>query len=142
MPIAPGVEVYDVSLAPVVASGIVLTNGELEGALATSVAAILRDDPGQEELEETLAAVANTTFATAGLREALDVQISPAGWRVGEAIAEAYLIEHRDCPFPCPSGRDLKNPHARPAGTDLVGFQRVAAAPGHRFAFGEVKTSW
>jgi hypothetical protein len=141
MPIAPGVEVYDVSHAPVVATGIVLNNRELDGALATSVASILRDDPGQEELEETLANVANTTFATEGLREALDVEISPLGWRVGEAIAEAYLVEHRDCSFPWPGGRDLKNPNASPAGTDLVGFQRLAGASGHRFAFGEVKTS-
>lgn len=61
------------------------------------------------------------------------------GWRVGEALAEVYLIEHRQCEFPWPGGRDLKNPSASPAGTDLVGFYRYNDEV--RFAFGEVKTS-
>jgi hypothetical protein len=61
-------------------------------------------------------------------------------WRVGEAIAESYLVEHRHCEFRWPGGRDLKNPESSPAGTDLVGFQ-TDAATSVRFSFGEVKTS-
>jgi len=61
-------------------------------------------------------------------------------WRVGEAIAESYLVEHRHCEFPWPGGRDLKNPDSSPAGTDLVGFQ-THATTSVRFSFGEVKTS-
>ena len=55
-------------------------------------------------------------------------------------MAEAFLEDHRDCIFPWPTGRDLRNPNASPAGTDLVGFQ-TSHAEEPRFAFGEVKTS-
>jgi hypothetical protein len=68
--------------------------------------------------------------------------MTPENWRVGEGLAEAFLTEHRACEFPWPTERDLKNPNASPAGTDLVGFQNMGTiAEPHRFAFGEVKTS-
>lgn len=82
----------------------------------------------------------STQFESIRLRAALDRTTEPQDWQVGEAMAEAYLTDHRDCQFPWPSSRDLRNPSASLAGADLVGFQKHAASA--RFAFGEVKTSW
>jgi hypothetical protein len=58
---------------------------------------------------------------------------------VGEALAQAFLAAHRNCTFPWPASRDLRNPVSSPAGTDLVGF--VDFDSEGLFAFGEVKTS-
>ena len=61
-------------------------------------------------------------FASDNLRSALSAKHPVFDWQVGEAMAEAYLVDHRQCEFPWPSGRDLRNPEASPAGADLVGF--------------------
>jgi hypothetical protein len=60
-------------------------------------------------------------------------------WRVGEAIAEAYLTDHRSCEFPWPDGRDERKGGSSLPGADLVGFG--IDRDGDCFAFGEVKTS-
>ena len=60
-------------------------------------------------------------------------------WRVGEAIAEAYLTDHRSCRFPWPDGRDERKGGSSLPGADLVGFG--IDRDGDCFAFGEVKTS-
>ena len=135
-----GKDVYDVDAAPVVAKGVSLSTQELEQALEARVCGLLWDDAGHEELDELLSSVTTTAFEEDRLREVLSQEFEPEDWRVGEALAEAYLVDHKDCQFPWPGGRDLKNPSASAAGTDLVGFQ--AMGTGYRFAFGEVKTSW
>jgi hypothetical protein len=143
MPTSAGIEVYNVDVAPVVARGATMTDAELDTALTTGVGAILRDDDGNDEIATTLAGVADTNFSSEALRRVLSVTTEPEGWRVGEALAESFLVEHRQCEFPWPMGRDLRNPNASPAGTDLVGLQQVGAANAeHRLAFGEVKTSY
>jgi hypothetical protein len=143
MPTSAGLEVYNVDVVPLVARGATMTDLELDTALATGVGAILRDDDGNDEIATTLAGVADTDFSNDALRRVLDVTPEPEGWRVGEALAESFLVEHRHCEFPWPMGRDLRNPNASPAGTDLVGFQETGAGNAdHRLAFGEVKTSY
>ncbi len=143
MPVAIGVQHYAVGAPPVIAYGAGISDAELDVALQTSVAPLLRDDSGRIELEGLLSGLANTTFETQSLRRILESAPEPEGWRVGEALAEAFLVEHRQCSFPWPCGRDLKNPNASPAGTDLVGFQATTAvSDSYRFAFGEVKTSF
>ena len=126
-----------------VARGTTMSDAELDIALATDVAVILRDDAGLDDIATTLAGIADTGFSNDALRRVLDVAPDPTGWRVGEALAEAFLVEHRRCEFPWPMGRDLRNPNASPAGTDLVGFQATGTGnTDHRFAFCEVKTSY
>jgi len=143
MATSAGTEVYNVDVGRLVARGATMTDPELETALGTDVAAILRDDAGRVDIATTLAAVADTAFANEGLRRVLAVTSEPEGWRVGEALAESFLVEHRSCEFPWPTGRDLRNPNASPAGTDLVGFQKTnAGTENYRLAFGEVKTSY
>ena len=86
-----------------------------------------------------LAGVAETEFAQEQLAEVLAIPNKIENWRVGEAIAEAYLTEHRKCLFPWPDGRDERKSGSSLPGADLVGIQ--IDDQGDRLAFGEVKTS-
>ncbi len=142
MTMAVGTELYNADVAPVVARGVSYVDAELDAALSGSVSKILWDDAGMAELETVLTSLVTTDFSDKNVKRILASHHTPENWRVGEGLAEAFLVEHQDCEFPWPSGRDLKNPAASPAGTDLVGFQRTTAETDiHRFAFGEVKTS-
>ena len=137
-----GAEAYNVDVVPVTARGASYTAEELDVAIRGPVSRILRDVSGQADLAAILTSVVTTEFSDTCVRRVLTNHSDPENWRVGEGLAEAFLIEHRSCEFPWPSGRDLKNPSASPAGTDLVGFQHAGpTAAAHRFAFGEVKTS-
>ena len=63
----------------------------------------------------------------------------PEDWRVGEALAESYLVHQKNCFFPWPDGRDERKTGSSLPGADLVGFQ--SNGTNDFFAFGEVKTS-
>jgi len=142
MAVAAGTEVYNVDATPVMARGVSYTEVELDSALKDSVSQILWDDAGTTDLQAILTSVVTTDFSDKSVKRVLASDPVPANWRVGEGLAEAFIAEHRSCEFPWPSGRDLKNPSASPAGTDLVGFQNTkTTVNAHRFAFGEVKTS-
>ena len=103
------------------------------------VAAVLFDDAGKADIEGILSGFAETEFELAGLRRVLQDPDRVEDWRVGEAIAEAYLTEHRSCRFPWPDGRDERKGGSSLPGADLVGFGNDR--DGDCFAFGEVKTS-
>lgn len=142
MTLPAGTELYNADVPPVTARGVSYTDAELDTALRGSVSRILWDDVGTADLQAILTSVVTTEFSDKSVKRVLGSRPQLENWRVGESIAEAFLIEHRDCNFPWPSGQDLKNPKASPAGTDLVGFQEtIATTDVHRFAFGEVKTS-
>lgn len=139
MTVPVGKEVYNVDTTPVVARGVLYNQAELDFALQERVRPIIHDD--HIEAREMLARCAKTKFALSRVQAILATpKTPPEDWRVGEALAEAYLSDHCNCIFPWPGGRDLKNSSASPAGTDLVGFQRQGVD--FRFAFGEVKTSY
>lgn len=112
---------------------------ELDAALAGPVSSVLFDDEGKANLEDILTGLAETSFAQEGLRRVLEVPDELEDWRVGEAIADAYLTEHRSCDFPWSDGRDEKKQRSSLPGADLVGFGRDSE--GDCLAFGEVKTS-
>lgn len=133
---------YDTGTPPVIAHGLSYDNEQVGEILSGPVKEILQDTAGNDELQELLGSVVSTEFEQEGLRELLADDTVPNNWRVGEAIAEAFVADKGDCVFPWPTGRDLKNPNTSPAGCDLTGFQPVddEALP-YRFAFGEVKTS-
>lgn len=142
MTIPTGVECYSVGCGPVVACGLTYNEAELTLALDGAVASIIRDDTGDRFLYELLNGIATTDFQRENVDRILTTKRVPEDWRVGEAIAEGYLVEYRACSFPWPAGRDQRNPDSSPAGADLVGFQFTDEEPNqHRFAFGEVKTS-
>jgi hypothetical protein len=139
MKIPAGKKSYAVGTPPVKADGLLLSQADLDFTLEHRLPPLLRDDAGKKKLEEYLGGLAKTAFAAEQIAAALHVVHPLKDWQVGEVLAEAYLIDHRDCEFPWPAGRDLRNPNASPAGADLVGFQKHGST--RRFAFGEVKTS-
>jgi hypothetical protein len=139
MKITAGKKSYSAGTPPVKADGLSFSQTELDYALEQRLPPLLRDDVGKSKIEEYLGGVAKTAFAADQLKTALNATCPVKDWQVGESLAEAYLVDHRDCEFPWPTGRDLRNPNASPAGADLVGFQKYGVT--RRFAFGEVKTS-
>jgi hypothetical protein len=139
MTIPAGREVYNCDQPPVRAKGLKFNNSELDRALKQNVIDILDDRAGHVEIQQLVSSVATTQFDANRISEILNHQPFVEDWRVGEALSEAYLAEHRNCMFPWPMVRDLKNPTASPAGADLVGVVNISGQD--RFAFGEVKTS-
>ncbi|MCY4657781.1 MAG: hypothetical protein OXC80_13330 [Gammaproteobacteria bacterium] len=92
-----------------------------------------------EEFAQFLAVTGDTEFGddtTLHMIENLD-QIE--SWRVGEAIAEAYLTDHRSSFFPWSSRWDEKTRRASLPGADLIGL--AFSDKEDCFVFGEVKTS-
>ncbi len=137
--IAAGTIAYAKGAPPCSGGGRSLTTAEADAAITKTVASLVMDTAGKAEIKALLASVAEADFEQAGLEELLADPDSVENWRVGEAIGEAYLTEHRACMFPWPDGRDVRKEGSSLPGADLVGFQKDAV--GDRFAFGEVKTS-
>jgi len=138
MAVSQGTETYVADIAPVRARGLSYTDAELEEALRGDVADVVYDTAGTTAVADLLASVATTEFESDELKRILETPPAPEDWRVGEALAQVFLSQHRNSHFPWPSSRDLRNPVSSPAGTDLVGFSESSDP---RFAFGEVKTS-
>ena len=139
MKVSAGETTYVVGKAPCSGVGLKWLEEELNDALEHRVAEVLFDDEGAVIIEEILADVTATDFAQDALRRVLAKPSSVEDWRVGEAIAEAYLTDNRSCDFPWTVSRDEKKRESSLAGADLVGFS--LDDEGDCFAFGEVKTS-
>lgn len=139
MTISAGELNYSHGTAPCSGQGLVWTDDDLDTALAERITALVFDDEGKADIEGILSGLAETEFAQEGLREVLSDPDDVEDWRVGEAIAEAYLTDHRVCQFPWPDARDERKSGSSLPGADLVGFQ--SDYDGDVLAFGEVKTS-
>lgn len=138
MTVPAGEPVYDLGATNCTGCGLRWSTEALDDA-TDSVAALLFDDKGKADIEDILAGVADTEFAQETLRRVLGAPSPVEDWRVGEAIAETYLTNHRSCSFPWPDGRDERKSGSSLPGADLVGF--IADDNGDCLAFGEVKTS-
>jgi hypothetical protein len=101
-----GVTAYTIATSPVSGCGVVFNSAEIDQALAGPVADIVFDVPGDREIEALLSSIAETEFDQSGIRRILNNQRTVENWRVGEALAEAYLVTHRSCQFPWPDARD------------------------------------
>ncbi len=139
MTVAAGTVVYSLGNIPVIASGLSWADHELDQALKGKVSEIVFDDAGKADVAGLLASVATTDFDRGVVTQILGHLPEPEDWRVGEAIAEAYLVLHRACMFPWPDARDERRAGSNLPGADLVGFRTQEETD--RFAFGEVKTS-
>ncbi|MGI6353877.1 MAG: hypothetical protein ACOX6W_02070 [Lentisphaeria bacterium] len=137
--IAVGTVCYRLGELPCIGMGRSWNAKELDAAIHGQVSALVFDIQGKADIEELLAGVVETSFEHEQLARALDTPDDVEGWRVGEAIAEAYLTEHRNCMFPWPDSRDERKSGSSLPGADLVGIQRDKQ--GDCFVFGEVKTS-
>lgn len=139
MTVAPGEAIYASGAPPCTGLGLRWSGEELDAALTGPVAAVLFDDEGTADIEEILLGLADTEFEQDGLRRVLAGPTRIEDWRVGEAIAETWLTDHRDCHFPWPDGRDERKRGSSLPGADLVGLH--TDTHGDCLAFGEVKTS-
>ena len=139
MSLATGRVEYTLGAAPVTGCGLSWTMEELDAALEGPVAEVVFDDTGIADLTALLESIPDTDFDPFEVRRILAGRKVPENWRVGEALAEAYLVDHRSCSFPWPDERDERKSGSSLPGADLVGFQRDGETS--RFAFGEVKTS-
>ncbi len=139
MTVAVGETVYSHGTAPCSGIGLRWSSEELNLALGERVPSLVFDDEGKTDIEGILSGLAETEFAQENLRKILADTKDIENWRVGEAIAEAYLTDHRSCQFPWPDGRDERKHGSSLPGADLVGFR--TDTDGDVLAFGEVKTS-
>ncbi len=139
MGIPIGEVVYSLGTAPCSGVGLAWTRSDLDQAMRSSVQSVLFDDEGRLSLEELLTGMADTEFAQEGVQNVLSTRTPVEDWRVGEAIAESYLLEYRACTFPWPDSRDERIAGSSLPGADLVGFGEDEK--GTCLAFGEVKTS-
>lgn len=139
MSVAIGKTVYSCGSAPCTGEGLAWTDEELDAAMSGPVTAVLFDDEGMSNIGAILSNLADTEFAQEGLKRALSAPENIEDWRVGEAIAEVYLTDHRSCLFPWQDGRDERKAGSSLPGADLVGF--TTDRDGDCLAFGEVKTS-
>jgi hypothetical protein len=134
-----GTEQYRVDADRLLAAGASFDENGLTSILRERVLEVLADTAGRAEVGTFLAELPETSFGQERLEAILKEPPTLEPWRICEALAEVFLVDARECNFPWPAGRDLKNPKSSPAGADLVGFTQDDA--GDRFAFGEVKTS-
>lgn len=142
MRVARGTEVYNADVPPVVARGMTLTQEDVDKARADRLPGILTDAPGREQLLEFYTSLELTEFDQENVAKALQPipeEEHSRGWREGEALAEAWLTDHKDCDFPWPFNRDLRHHRASLPGAELVGL--TGAENDAQFAFGQVKTS-
>jgi hypothetical protein len=142
MAIAAGSIQYSADCAPVVAQGLVHSDGELIAALDGPVRALIEDEDGKRKARQAAESLGLTDFERANLDLILDAQHDLEDWRVGEAYGETYLRDHRLCYFPWPDKWDERKSRSSLPGADLVGFQTTGArGSSFRFAFGEIKSS-
>jgi hypothetical protein len=91
MTMSAGIEVYNADVAPVTARGAAYAGAELDAALSGSVSCILWDDAGTANIQAILTNVITTDFSDQSLKRVLSNRATPKNWRVGEALAEAFL---------------------------------------------------
>lgn len=103
MPMPSGQLAYDAGTQPVIAHGLSYQDEQVSEMLAGPVKHILQDTAGIDELQELLGSVVSTEFEQEGLRQALIDETVPDNWRVGEAIAEAFVADKGNCVFPWPT---------------------------------------
>ena len=139
MSIAIGIIEYTLGTSPVNGCGFSWATDELNAALEGAISEVVFDDSGKADISALLSGVAETDFEKSQVERILASTKLPEDWRVGEALAESYLVHQRDCFFPWPDGRDERKTGSSLPGADLVGFQKEGNED--FFAFGEVKTS-
>lgn len=139
MKVAAGGVAYNQGIPPCTGIGLVWTEEELCEGIDGRVKEVLFDDDGKAQIEDIFSGQDDTGFVQDALRQVLNDPGYIEDWRVGEAIAEAYLVAHRDCIFPWPVIRDVRKSGSSLPGADLVGLGTDAG--GYCLAFGETKTS-
>jgi hypothetical protein len=121
--------------------GISMAEGEVFKSFMTNdVASRLHDEEGASEFEAHLRGLASTGFAVDSLNKILAAATpEERGWAVGEALAEAYLMNKHNVIWPWNMQRDKRTAKASLPGADLIGFE--INGKNIRLVLGEVKSS-
>jgi hypothetical protein len=113
---------------------------EFDVFLNKQVKSRLNDNEGTNDFQSCLRGIALTGMGQDCLEEVLTAEILESrDWAVGEALAEAWLMETYEVKFPWNMERDKRVPFASLPGADLVGF--IKEKNGFKLILGEVKTS-
>jgi len=113
---------------------------ELDFFINGTVKSRLDDNEGTEAFHDCLRGLELTGMGKTCLEEVLTANVQETrNWAVGEALAEAWLIERYAIIFPWNMERDKRNPFASLPGADLVGF--IKEKDEFQLVLGEVKTS-
>ena len=139
MIVSAGEVAYKLEASPCTGIGLIWLDKDLESAMCDPIPAILFDYEGTANIAGILTELADTEFQREGVSRILAHSNDIEDWRVGEAIAQVYLTDHRSCYFPWPVGRDERKRRSSLPGVDLVGFG--VDEDGDCLALGEVKTS-
>ena len=107
--VAKGTVVYQLGAGPCSGTGIEWTPEESREALDGPVADVLDDGIGTRIVTDVLGTLTQAEFDT-GRIEAVAATVSKPSYRLGEAIAEAYLSSWRDCTFQWLVSHDLRQP--------------------------------
>lgn len=130
---------YNLSYPSVLGQGLSISEESLNDLISGPITDLVFDSEGNDIIANLLTGVADTEFEKQKLQSILQTESIPEDWRVGEAIAEHYFTEEKECLFPWPDGRDERKRNSSLPGADLVGFKKDDESS--LFAFGEVKTS-
>lgn len=139
MKFSEGKQVYKLSESNCIGVGLRWSKDQVNGDLIARVGEVFFDEQGNEEFLELLTGVGGSEFSTIELKHTWLKFGTFDLWRVGEAIAEAFLVDNCSCNFPWPMSRDSRRQTASLPGADLVGLKKDKAS--YRFIFGEIKTS-
>lgn len=108
MPIASGTIQYQLGTEPVTGCGLSYSSSELDIALAGPIVEIVFDDRGKTNIKALITGLSETDFEKHEVERILSHDKPPENWRVGEALAESYLVYQRNCFFPWSDERDKK----------------------------------
>ncbi len=139
MKVSLGKMVYSLGNPPCTGVGFKWSTNDLNKALEGKVSSILFDDEGAENIQQMMGTAELAHFEQAALNRIRTIPKSIEDWRVAQAIAIAWLTDHRQCLFPWNDSRDQRKRGSSLPGADLVGL--ITDSLGERFAFGEIKSS-
>lgn len=91
----PEVTHYTLGTLPVTGVGLGVSSEQLEETLSGPIPALLFDDRGMVQIADLLEGLADTEFSRENLDSLLAGVSEPEDWRVGEALAECFLIDNR-----------------------------------------------
>jgi hypothetical protein len=92
MTVSVGIVAYKLGASPVTGTGLSWSIADLDKALTGPIAAIVFDDSGTADLNALLSGLPDTEFDSKAVKEILSNSKAPEDWRVGEALAECYLV--------------------------------------------------
>jgi len=140
MAVVIGKTEYLLGKQPVSGQGVSIVYGELAAAIEENVYDVLLDSEGTADIMKIIEITSDTGFSKKEIfAELAKPEEEFEGWRIGEALSESYLSEHKGGCFPWPNGRDIKKPRSSLPGADLIGFH--ISGESCCFLFGETKTS-